>query len=237
MTELSADVRARLASLAAAHRLGARQQEQLARLLQLLAEDRQAPTSVRAPEQALDVHLADSLVALDLPALQTGGAIVDIGAGAGFPGLALAVALPASEVALLESNARKCAFIERALPSLELANAVAVPVRAEEWQQGVAAENVALARAVAPQPVVLEYAAPLLRIGGALIDWRGRRVEADEQAGLRAAELLGLERTEVRRVRPYPAAREHHLHVFVKRTPTPERFPRRTGVARKRPLG
>ncbi len=237
MTELSAGVQARLASLAAAHALGPRQQQQLSGLLELLAGDPQAPTSVRAPEQALDVHLADSLVALELGVLRQGGKIADIGAGAGFPGLALAVALPASDVALLESNTRKCAFIEKALTGLALANAAAVAVRAEEWEQGAGAQDVALARAVAPQTVVLEYAAPLLRIGGVLVDWRGQRVATDEQAGLRAAEQLGLERAEVRQVRPYAAAREHHLHVFVKRAATPERFPRRPGIARKRPLG
>ena len=93
------------------------------------------------------------------------------------------------------------------------------------------------ARALAPQPVVLEYAAPLLRADGVLIDWRGQRAEAEERAALRAAAELGLERAEVRRVHPFAAALERHLHVFVKTTETPARFPRRVGVARKRPLG
>jgi len=237
MSELSEHVQAQLAALAAAHHLDQHQRGQLARLLVMLADDPQAPTSVRAPAQALDVHLADSLVALELPVLRSAGRIADIGAGAGFPGLALAVALPASEMALIESNARKCEFIEQAVRSLGLANAAPLAVRAEEWRQGAGAEDVVLARALAPQSVVLEYAAPLLRIGGALIDWRGRRAAAEEQAGSRAAEQLGLERTDVRRVRPYAAARDHHLHLFVKRTATPERFPRRPGIARKRPLG
>ena len=83
----------------------------------------------------------------------------------------------------------------------------------------------------------LELKAPLLRVGGALVDWRGRRAHAEERAADTAAAELGMRRAEVRRVRPFEGALERHLHVFVKISATPERFPRRPGVARKRPLG
>jgi 16S rRNA (guanine527-N7)-methyltransferase len=109
--------------------------------------------------------------------------------------------------------------------------------RAEEWREGVSRCDVVTARALAPQPVVLEYAAPLLRMGGTLVDWRGRRDEAAEEAAQRAAALLGLSRAEIRRVIPFEGASDHHLHVFVKTGETPARFPRRAGIARKRPLG
>jgi 16S rRNA (guanine527-N7)-methyltransferase len=85
--------------------------------------------------------------------------------------------------------------------------------------------------------VVAEYAAPLLRVGGRLVAWRGRRDPADEAAGARAALQLGLEAREPVAVRPYPAAEHRHLHVMVKTGETPAKFPRRPGVARKRPLG
>jgi 16S rRNA (guanine527-N7)-methyltransferase len=94
-----------------------------------------------------------------------------------------------------------------------------------------------IARALAAQAVVLEYAAPLLRLGGALVDWRGRRESAQEDAAEGAAGELGLEKVEVRRTQPWPGVRDHHLHVYVKARETPERFPRRPGVARKRPPG
>jgi 16S rRNA (guanine527-N7)-methyltransferase len=96
---------------------------------------------------------------------------------------------------------------------------------------------VVVARALAAQAVVLEYAAPLLRVGGVLVDWRGKRAPDEERAGGRAAEILGMHREEIRRVAPLEGATEHHLHVFSKITETPERFPRRAGMARKRPLG
>lgn len=211
--------------------------DQLDAVLGGLAEDEHAPTAVRDARLAIDVHLADSLAALELGAVRAAGTIADLGAGAGFPGLVLAVAVPGAEVSLVESQARKCAFIERLRTVAEIGNARVVCTRAEEWGEGLRRNGVVVARALAAQPVVLEYAAPLLRLGGTLVDWRGRRVPEEEEAADLAAALLGLRRTEVRKVIPYEGARDHHLHVFVKEQETPARFPRRPGIARKRPLG
>jgi 16S rRNA (guanine527-N7)-methyltransferase len=226
-----------LAALVGAHGLGERQAGQLTVVLDRLAADDTAPTSVRDPAQAVGVHLADSLTALDLAAVRQAGTIVDIGAGAGFPGLPLAVALPDSRVTLVDSQARKCAFMQALAGEVGLANLAVVCARVEEWPEGIGAHDVALARALAPAPVVLEYAAPLLRLGGTLVDWRGRRDEEEEAAALAAARELGLERVEVRSTSPFAGARAHHLHVYGKVAETPSRFPRRAGMARKRPLG
>jgi 16S rRNA (guanine527-N7)-methyltransferase len=210
---------------------------QLARVLDVLERDEHAPTSVRDRTRAANIHVADSLVALDLDSLRDARDVVDLGAGAGFPGLVLAVALPHASVELVESQRRKCEFIERLVAAAEIENASVVCARAEEWAEGRASADAALARALAPQPVVLEYAAPLLRIGGALIDWRGRRDEEEERAASRAAAELGLELREVRHVKPFAGALDRHLHVWEKTAATPDRFPRRAGIARKRPLG
>lgn len=226
-----------LVALARRYGLGERQRGQLAALVDRLAQDERAPTSVRGPARILDVHFADSLVALELDVVRSAGKLADIGAGAGFPGLALAIALPRCEVRLVESQARKCAFMEQLRARAEIANALVVCVRVEQWTQGTEEHDVVVARALAAQPVVLEYAAPLLRVGGALVDWRGAREAAEETAAAGAAAELGLRLTEIRRVEPYEGVREHHLHVYVKELPTPSRFPRRAGVARKRPLG
>jgi len=90
---------------------------------------------------------------------------------------------------------------------------------------------------VAAPAVVLEYAAPILGLDGLLIDWRGRRNPGEEQAALGAASELGLERVDVLQVDPFEGVRDHHLHLYRKVSATPERFPRRAGMARKRPLG
>lgn len=210
---------------------------QIATVLQVLESDEHAPTTIRKPELAAQTHLADSLTALGVEAVRAADRIADIGSGAGFPGLALAVAMPSAEVSLVESQRRKCEFLERVCLAAGVDNAHVVLARAEEWGDGAARNDVVVARALAAQPVVLEYAAPLLRLGGTLVDWRGRRVPEEEEAADRAAALLGLHRTEVRKVIPYEGARDHHLHVFVKEEETPVRFPRRPGIARKRPLG
>ncbi len=230
-------VAAGLQTLVARYDLDDLQGRQLATLLSRLETDAWAPTSVRAPDTAINVHVADSLVALELDAFAGTPAIADIGAGAGLPGLVLAVALPAAEVSLVESHGRKCGFISSVAADLDLTNAHAVCARAEEWHAGERRNDVVVARALAPQPVVLEYAAPLLRLGGVLVDWRGRRIAQEEDAAARAAEQLGLRRVEIREVHPFAAARDHHLHVFAKVDETPPRYPRRPGIARKRPLG
>jgi 16S rRNA (guanine527-N7)-methyltransferase len=217
--------------------LNAQQRAQLAAILRTVAADEHAPTAIRAPERAVDTHIADSLVALDLDAVTTAQRIADLGSGAGFPGLALAVALPEAGVSLIESQRRKCEFLERLCATAEIENVQVVCSRAEEWREGASSRDLVVARALAPQPVVLEYAAPLLRMGGTMVDWRGRREQAAEKAGERAAALLGLELVEIRRVIPFEGATDRHLHVFVKTGETPARFPRRAGIARKRPLG
>ena len=163
--------------------------------------------------------------------------IADLGSGAGFPGLPLAIALRGCDVRLIESQRRKCSYLEDLIARAGIENARVVCARAEDWSEGAGANDVVAARAVGPQPVVLEYAAPLLRAGGMLVDWRGRRVAAEELAAARAAEELGLARIGVERVQPFEDARNRNLYLYVKVRETPARFPRRAGVARKRPLG
>jgi 16S rRNA (guanine527-N7)-methyltransferase len=209
----------------------------LTALLDLVATDPTAPTAVTAPYEIVRDHLADSLVALELPEVRSAVAVADLGAGAGFPGLPLAIALPAARVHLVESNGRKCAFIDRAAEACGAGNATVVNARAEEWPEGIGACDLVTVRALAPLAVVAEYAAPLLRVGGALVVWRGRRDPAEEAAGARAAAELGLEAGDPVRVEPYPGALHRHLQLMVKMTETPDRFPRRPGMARKRPLG
>jgi 16S rRNA (guanine527-N7)-methyltransferase len=228
---------AALAGLAARYGLGERQQEQLGIVLEVLERDERAPTAVRSPERAVDVHIADSLAALELDVVRSAGTIADVGAGAGFPGLALAVAVAGCDVRLVESQRRKCVFLRDVLAEVGLENARAECVRAEDWRDGAGDHDVVVARAVASQPVVLEYAAPLLRLGGTLVDWRGRRAQEDERAALRAADELGLRRLEVRGVEPFQGATDRHLHLYLKVRDTPARYPRRAGMARKRPLG
>lgn len=209
---------------------------QLRALLSRLAEEPRAPTTVRTPAAAVGTHLADSLVALELPVVRAATRVADLGAGAGFPGLPLAIALPAAEVALVESNGRKCAYIRAAAEAAGV-DVEVVAERAESWAAGIGTRDLVTARALAPLAVLAEYAAPLLREGGVLVAWKGRRNPDEERAAALAADQLGLVLDEVRAVRPHPDVDHRHLHVLRKIAPTPPRFPRRPGMARKRPLG
>ncbi|MDX6508468.1 MAG: rRNA (guanine527-N7)-methyltransferase [Gaiellaceae bacterium] len=173
-------------------------------------------TSLRDLAEARRVLLDDSLRRLDL-VQRFDGPIVDVGSGGGAPGIPLAYALPDREVALLEANGRKCAFLREHAP----ANARVIQGRAEE--QEVDAYGVALAKALAPPPVAAEWCLPLVRPGGAAILWVGPSAEA-ERVAIVAARLAGeLEEAD-------------GFLVLHKVGPTPEGFPRRPGVAKKRPL-
>ena len=202
-------------------------------LLRLLTEDPHAPTTVDAA-RAADDHLADSLVGLELSEVRSAEAIADLGSGAGLPGLPLAIGLPDATVQLVESSTRKADFLRRAVRECELPNVEVVHARIEQWQ---AAVDLVVARALAPLEVVVEYAAPLLRLGGTLVVWRGQRDPAAEAAAAKAAEIVGMRIGEIYAVQPYPAARHRSLHLMSKVMETPPRFPRRPGVAMKRPLG
>ncbi|HYZ19974.1 MAG TPA: RsmG family class I SAM-dependent methyltransferase [Gaiellaceae bacterium] len=163
--------------------------------------------------------LDDALRAVDL-VRELHGPIVDVGSGGGSPGIPLAAALPEREVTLLEANGRKAAFLEEA--AREFPNVVVVRGRAEE--QEVDRFGVATAKALAKPPVAVEWALPLVRPGGAAILWLGESAELE--AVSRVADQLG------------GAPPEPHAGLVVVRkvAATPAGFPRRPGIARKRPL-
>jgi 16S rRNA (guanine527-N7)-methyltransferase len=217
--------------------------ETLRLVLELLARERSAPSAVRAPDEAWRVHVADSLSGLEVEGLRGAQRIADLGAGAGFPGLPLAVARPEARVDLIESLGGRCEFMRRAISRAAIANARVVCERSETWvakpppDGGRGAYDAVTARAVARLSTLAELASPLLREGGLLIAWKGRR-SPDEEAELeRAAPRLAMEPLEIRWVGPYAGSRNRHLHVVRKSGPTPENLPRRPGMAKKRPPG
>jgi 16S rRNA (guanine527-N7)-methyltransferase len=233
----------RLAALADHHGLDAPAIRLLERFLRTLAEDPRAPTAVRDPAAAADVHIADSLSALPLLDEALGGElpsrVADVGTGAGLPGIPLAVARPETQFDLVDSTERKCSFLTGLVESLRLPNVEVRCARAEELPaQGFRdVYGAVLARAVAPLATLVEYAAPLLAEGGTLIAWKGRRDADQERGGAAAAARVGLEPEEVRRVAPYAGSANRHLHLYRKVRPCPPGLPRRPGMARKKPLG
>jgi 16S rRNA (guanine527-N7)-methyltransferase len=161
--------------------------------------------------------LEDALRAVPLVE-QFEGPIVDVGSGGGSPGIPLAAALPDRDVTLLEAERRKCDFLQRWAPP----NATVVWGRAEEQETDV--YGVALAKALGQPPVAAEWTLPLVRPGGAAVLWLGP--SADLGAVATVSERLG----------GAPPEEHDGLVVLRKLTPTPAGFPRRVGVAKKRPL-
>ena len=212
-------------------------------ILDLLRAERTAVSSITEPQRAWRVHVADSLSGLVVPELAEAAEIADVGAGAGFPGLALAAALPAARVDLIESVARKAEFIERAAVVGRLANTRVIADRAETWAETMAPEGgresyeAVTARAVGRLSTLAELASPLLRDGGTLVAWKGRRDTEEEDELQRAAQRLAMQPQAILAVGPYAGSRHRHLHVMRKSGPTPGDLPRRPGIAKKRPFG
>ncbi|HET9676920.1 MAG TPA: 16S rRNA (guanine(527)-N(7))-methyltransferase RsmG, partial [Solirubrobacterales bacterium] len=162
--------------------LSERAREQLQTVLALLAEERASVSSV-VDQRAWQVHVIDSLTGLEVPELPEARRIADVGAGAGFPGLALAAALSEARVDLIESVGRKCEFMRHAAEAAGIGNATIVNARSEEWaaSEGREAYDAVTARAVGRLSTLAELASPLLKPNGVLVAWKGRRDEDEER--------------------------------------------------------
>jgi 16S rRNA (guanine527-N7)-methyltransferase len=208
-------------------------------VLELLEIERASVSSVTEPQRAWRVHVADSLSGLEFQPLREAGRIADIGSGAGFPGLVLAVARPQAQVDLIESVGRKCDFIQRAIDAAGITNARVINARSEELAaaSGRDAYAAVTARAVGRLSTLAELASPLLEDGGALIAWKGKRDPDEESQLSRAAEKLAMQPEQILHVGPFAGSEHRHLHLIRKVGPTPDKLPRRPGMAKKRPYG
>jgi 16S rRNA (guanine527-N7)-methyltransferase len=184
-------------------------------------------TAVRDPAELRRVHVEDALAAAELV---HDGPVVDVGSGGGSPGLPLAAARPELRVDLLESQRRRCDFLVAA--AAEFPNVRVVCARAEEHGRGEGREayGAAIAQALAPPPVALEWCLPLVRVGGRVILLAG---EVDLERAALAADAVG---GGVPERAPLPGTERRSLLLVAKARATPEGFPRRPGLARKRPL-
>jgi len=218
--------------------LDAAARAQLETVLTLLAEERASVSSV-VDERAWQVHVADSLTGLEVPDLRAAERIADVGAGAGFPGLALAVALPGARVDLVESVGRKCEFMRRAIGAAQIPSASVLNTRSEDLATagGREAYDAVTARAVGRLSTLAELASPLLKPNGVLIAWKGRRGAEEEQQLANAAESLAMHPEQILAVGNRAGSEHRHLHVIRKSGPTPDNLPRNPGIAKKRPKG
>jgi len=221
-----------------AARLDSGARQQLETVLALLAEERASVSSV-VDERAWQVHVVDSLTGLEVDGLREARRIADVGAGAGFPGLVLAVALPGAEVDLIESVGRKCEFMRRAIEAAGIANARVLDTRSEDLAAGEGREayEAVTARAVGRLSTLAELASPLLKPNGVLVAWKGRRDSEEEEQLANAAEALAMRPEQIVDVGNRAGSEHRHLHVIRKAGATPANLPRKPGIAKKRPKG
>ena len=190
----------------------------------------------------LDHHLMDSLAMLTVAGLLPAGtSVIDVGSGAGFPGIPLAIVRPDIKITLLDSLKKRVGFLETAIGTLELSNASAVHARAEDAARETGYReryDLAAARAVAVLPVLLELLLPFVRVGGKSVCYKGPSVENEVTAGGAAAGILGGSPPVVTPVvLPYLPELRHRLVISEKLRPTPALYPRKAGMPAKKTLG
>lgn len=195
-------------------------------------------TSIREPAEAWNKHILDSLQALDLEVFEEAQTAVDVGAGAGFPGLPLAIALPGVRFSFIEATRKKCAFIESMSQYFGL-NANVINGRAEDVghdKQYRQRFDVATARAVGSLMEVAEYCLPLVKVNGHVVLWRGKDAEAEARAAEIPLDLLGGSLVDIRPYELPGHELQYHLVVLNKLFETPMTYPRRVGIPKAKPL-
>lgn len=215
-------------------------EEKLKRLAEWSVGLEIAGTAISSVDDAWNVHIRDSLAGVDVSAVAEASRIVDIGSGAGFPGLVLGVALPDTQVVLVDSVRKKMEVAARIAEELELSNVECVWGRVEEISRAGSPHremyDVVTARALAPLAVLLEYAAPLMRSGGSLVAWKGSPGDEELSGAKDAAAILGYTPGQMIETQPFEGSRSRHFYLAEKLEPTAARFPRKPGIALKRPL-
>lgn len=224
--------------------LSGEQLAQFAAYTRLLAAGNQRAnlTAITDPDAVQARHYLDSLTAvLALRDWPDGARVIDIGAGAGFPGLPLKIVFPGIRLTLADSVGKKTAFLQDLAAQLGLDDVEILTARAEELGRAASCRgrfDIALARGVARMPTLLEYALPLCRVGGRLLAWKGQDGPAEAQGAHQALRELKGAVAGAHSADPVspPLPPQRWLITVMKTAPTPGRYPRRTGVPAKQPL-
>jgi len=196
-------------------------------------------TAIRDPEQVRVKHFLDSLSALLVMSGSKMERVIDVGTGAGFPGIPLKILCPGIQLTLVESVGKKVRFCQHIVDTLNLNEVTVLQGRVEEvGRQEIQREQYdwAIARAVAQMPILLEYLLPLVKIGGQVLAMKGDTAPIEVQAAANATKTLG---GHVRKLHPVilpGVVEERYLVVVDKVVATPDRYPRRVGIPSKRPL-
>ncbi len=196
-------------------------------------------TAIDDPQKVRIKHFLDSLTCLLAMRNSTMDRVIDIGTGAGFPGIPLKIVCPNMRLTLVESVGKKAAFCQHMVEILHLRDVEVLPERAEAVGSSTAhreAYDWALARAVATMPIVMEYLLPLVRVGGHSLAMKGESGPAEAQAAEGAMRLLGGHLHQLLPVTLPGVEDQRYLIIVEKVAATPDRYPRRSGLPTKKPL-
>lgn len=219
--------------------LGPEQLKSLSVLGDMLLNPGLNVTGIREPEAIEQFHFLDCLSLLDLPQVRYAKRVADLGSGAGLPALVLALTLPQATVTAVESLRKKCAFIEEAASRMKVNNVEVRCARAEKYGLGAgrAAHDLVVSRALAALPVVIEYSLPLLAEDGTMVAMKGEISNQECIHAQKALDILGGGELRSFKLVPFPGAENRWVYVASRMRPTPARYPRRPGIAARRPLG
>lgn len=196
-------------------------------------------TALTAPEDVAVKHIIDSLTAYDAALFDGARRLIDVGTGAGLPGIPLAVYAPHLTVTLLDSLNKRVRFLTEVTASMGLQNVRCIHARAEESARTAehrAAYDIVVSRAVARLPVLLEYTLPFVRVGGTLLALKGRAYAEEQKEARRAAEVLGGDRITARPVHLPGLDDVRAILTVTKERQTPAAYPRGGGAPARRPL-
>ena len=194
-------------------------------------------TAITEPREIVIKHFLDSLSAAR--SVPPAARVIDVGAGAGFPGLPIKIARPAVSLTVLEATRKKCEFLQAMIDELHLTNVLVVNARAEDAAHDPShreSYDVAIARAVAEMPTLLEYLLPFVRIGGVAVAQKSKEAVNDVQHAEFAMTTLGGRLVDIISVRVPELNEARYLVVIEKTAATPGKYPRRAGMPAKRPL-
>ncbi len=197
-------------------------------------------TAALEDEEIVDRHLMDSLTVLKTEYAAPDSRWIDVGTGAGFPGLVLAMARPDFSVTLMDAQQKRLNFLQAVMDASGIGNARTVHLRAEEGARKKEYReqfDFAAARAVAPLNVLCEYLLPYVRTGGCALCWKGPALRDEMEAGRRAAHLLGGRLEMPVRCPVYGQDWDHMILPVRKTEKTPAAYPRKPGMPKAKPLG
>lgn len=197
-------------------------------------------TAVKSPDEFVVKHLLDSLSCIDSPEWKKALTIADIGTGAGFPGVPLAIMDPSKKFSLIDSLQKRLRVIDQITEELNISNIQTFHLRAEEAGQSKEHRekyDLCVSRAVASMNVLVEWCLPLLKVGGTFIAYKGEKVSQELSEAENAIRLLGGKVNRLEKVSLQDRSAENHVLVYIEKVKhTPNRFPRKSGTAKKEPL-